>query len=393
MAEKLMPMDELEDYVFGRLKPAASHQLEKQLIHDPELREQARELEEGVLALAMTAPQLRPPPESWAKIQAGVARERQYRILWLTLPYWPFHGWPLAGGLAMAVFLYIAAVHVTSPEQMATRSNAVTKQINKKNTPPPLPEAPRVAARESSKAVSNAVTSDKKMPRLTYIPAQNAVPVKNRAVINTATVQRPGSMSASRQSAALQYAGMLELVTLALAEGTGSKSPSSPTNSSATSETPGPQDFQVSQTSTNLPGPRSSNSTNSAASQEQAKSANQIQVDYVQLPNPAEAVFLSPLGWNMGLGAGWSTTSASAFSFSTSGLVSMYPHGDDLWMFAPGGIGLMVWAEDTEGYPILLGNISSGTNPMVIYIQNAGIGMGVLYEVTATGTNIPATSP
>lgn len=73
MAENPMPYHEAEDYLFGRLTPAARRQFEAQLAQDAALCQFVRELEEGTLALAMSAPPLPAPPEAWANIHAAIA--------------------------------------------------------------------------------------------------------------------------------------------------------------------------------------------------------------------------------------------------------------------------------------------------------------------------------
>ncbi len=98
--------DQVMDYLLGQLTPAARRQFEARLESDAALREYVRELEQGVLALGMTAPSRDVPPEAWARIEAAVARQVR-RETWLPFlrPGWLTGGWAVA---SLAVVALIA---------------------------------------------------------------------------------------------------------------------------------------------------------------------------------------------------------------------------------------------------------------------------------------------
>jgi hypothetical protein len=75
-----------EDYLLGRLTRAERRQFEARLEQCAELRTQMRELEEGLVVLALAAPQCIAPRAAWKNIETAIARPA------------PWHGWlPWAG--------------------------------------------------------------------------------------------------------------------------------------------------------------------------------------------------------------------------------------------------------------------------------------------------------
>ena len=365
MADSPMPMDELEDYLFGRLTPAACHRFEARLTQDAALQRHVRELEEGALALAMAAPQLRPPREAWTKIQAGIACERQHGF---PLPVFQVHrllrGWSLAGGLAVAVFIYIAAVHVGTLGQHVARAGTSGKQTNKSETIA-FSEGTQFAGHENSNAIKSVATANNaaagtvaSVQTEKYTHAEGQVSPE----IDATTVRETKNTNAIRQSARTQYTRLRQAVMQAMTHSM------EPTNSQA---------------------------------QSLAGALAQIQVDYVEFPNPIGVAVTGPgvtatgtTPFSFGTGLDWSVLSPGTPSPGSDAAVSAFPSDNDLVVtidpaMLPANIGsVTIWVEDVGGSPIVVGTVNPGSNPMIIDVQNAGLGSGYLYTVTAGGTNI-----
>jgi hypothetical protein len=361
-----MPIDELEDYLFGRLTPAAGRRFEARLTQNTALRQHIRELEEGALALAMAAPQLRPPSEAWTNIQAGVAREHQSGFLWPVLPFhWLLRGWPLAGGLVVAVFIYLAAVHVNTPGQHVTAAGAPGKQTDKTATVAPT-EGTQFAGRENSNAVNSVTTAKGAAAGLLASVQAGSCPPANDQIspeIGATTLRETTDTNGGRQSPRLQPARLRDAVLLAMTHRTGL--------------------------------------TNSPAAQAQAlaETPTQVQMDYVEFPNPIAAASTGPVQLSFGngatpAGAMSAVVAPSTLSGGPSESVSMFPSGNDLVVAIdpatlPANIGpITIWVEDIGGIPIVVGTVNPGVNPMVINIQNAWYGADFFYTVTAGGTNV-----
>jgi hypothetical protein len=359
MAEPPMPIDELEDYLFGRLAPTAGRRFEARLAQDTVLRQHIREFEEGALALAMATPQLRPPTEAWTNIQAGIARERQSDFLWPVLRLnWLFRGWSLAGGLAVAVLIYLTAVHVTAPARPAAAAGTAGKQTDKTATIAP-PDETQFAGRENSNALNSLATAkDAKAGSLARVQAGIGAPSKDQASagIGTTTLRETMGTNASRQSPRLRPA-----IVQAMTHRTGS--------------------------------------TNSPAAQASAETQTPGQVDYIEFPNPIAAASsgFTPSGFGTGPTSAGATPALGTLGTLPDGLsesVPMFPSGNDLVVdidpaTLPANIGpVTIWVEDLGGIPIVVGTVYPSVNPTIINIQNAGFGGGVSYTVTAGGTNI-----
>ncbi len=360
MAENPMPIDEVEDYCFGRLTPADSRRFEARLARDAALQRHLRELEEGVLALALAAPPLRPPREAWTNIQAGLARERQPGLVSpVALLDWLLRGWPLAGGLAAALFIYLAVFHRSVPEQPAATAAAAGKQTAKP-APVTLPPGTQFAGPAYSNAAEPVATA-KKAPRgsVASVRGRMFTPAGNQAwhEIDAVTVQEPEDSDDGRQPTRLRQA-----VALALTHRMGQ---------------------------TNL-----AEGTLPSSSQEKTPAKAPVQVDYVELPNPIAAAASGSPTLVYGDGTGWEVVGPIFLTSSSSGGVTMVASGNDL-LVAIDATGLSanfgavaIWGEDLDGNQIFFGTVNPGSNPMVINIQNAYVGMGYVYVVATNGANV-----
>lgn len=121
--------DEVMDYLLGQITPAARQQFEMRLESDAALREYVRELEQGVVALGMTAPARDVPPEIWPRIEPAVARQVR-RETWFPFlrPGWQVSGWAAAGvaGLVLiAQWFWFHAGNVKPPQARVANTEVV----------------------------------------------------------------------------------------------------------------------------------------------------------------------------------------------------------------------------------------------------------------------------
>jgi hypothetical protein len=151
MVESRLPFDEADDYLFGRLAPAARRRFEERLARDAALGRHVRELEEGALALVLSAPQLPAPREAWTRIEAALAPECEKKSLFpLFRIDWLWSGWGVAAALA-ALIVGLTGFHVFGPGKNH-RAPALAETPADKTAPfPPHSE---------SKFVSNGTSND-----------------------------------------------------------------------------------------------------------------------------------------------------------------------------------------------------------------------------------------
>jgi hypothetical protein len=364
MAESRIPLDEAADYLLGRLTPAAGRRFEARLTQDAELRRHLRELEEGVLALALSAPPLRPPREAWSNIQSAVAGERQSGSMFMFLPLrWLFSGWPVAGGLAVALCIHIALVHQGVPGQKSG--------------------APSTAGRPANAADQAATVA---LPaRMDAAGRANANAAKPGAPVNALAA----GMLATGQTGGIPLAGH--------ETGWDKEAASGPEGGVAGGVRPPPRLKRA----VLLAMARQMGLTDAQQAQVPALAAAQAQVpvDYVELPNPIPAAtpVFSPLD-ALSL-PGTATADPILQSNDPNGAISMFASGNDLMVILdpamlPANIGpVTIWVEDAEGIQTIVGTVNLGTNPMVITIQNADLSANYRYTVTASGGNILASFP
>ena len=78
-------------YLLDRLSVDERRDFEARLAESAELRALLRELEEGSVALAMSAPRRRPPAQIWNRIERAVAQGRKHETLApLRLAWWRY---------------------------------------------------------------------------------------------------------------------------------------------------------------------------------------------------------------------------------------------------------------------------------------------------------------
>lgn len=354
MTDNPMLLDDMEDYVLGQLTPAACRRFEARLKQDATLRRHIRELEEGALALAMSAPQFRPPPEVWTRIQATVAQKQHYGFLWPGLQLqWLRRGWLVAGGLAVAFFIHLAAVHVSAPVRNPVTPGKTGNQMDG-TAVVALPEGTQFAGLGNSNVV-NSVAATKGVPASASASGQtgNYSPVENRAWSEeaAATLRDAENSRAWHPSPRLQRA---LLMTRAHQMGL----------------------------------------TNSSGLQAQTDVPAQVQVEYMEMPNPMEFAALEPATLVLGSGFASSTAEPTVSLPDPSETIFMFASGNNLVVaidpaMLPANSGpVTIWVEDADGNQAVVGTVNPSVNPIVINILNADLGLNYLYMVTTGGTNV-----
>jgi len=135
MSETHRLEDEATLYVLGRLDAAQRREFELELAQSADLRKLVQELEEGEVALAMSAPRRDPPREVWSRIENEVARETTSRVaLSAWWAHWWRHGWAAAAACLVGWILYAVWVNADrsangSPSSVATETPQALKQV------------------------------------------------------------------------------------------------------------------------------------------------------------------------------------------------------------------------------------------------------------------------
>jgi hypothetical protein len=124
------PFPAAEDYLLGRLTRAERRQFEARLEQFAELRTQTRELEEGLVVLALAAPPCTAPRAAWQNIEAAIARpaSRNGWLPWVGLK-WFANSWGVAAGLAAILIVHLLwqrpATPSTTPALDASAKNSL----------------------------------------------------------------------------------------------------------------------------------------------------------------------------------------------------------------------------------------------------------------------------
>ena len=102
-----MPESNAALYVMGALNSFEKREFEALLAQSDELRAEVHELEEGLLALALTSPRKQPPAQVWKSIEKSVAEVRKSgRALPLPLANWWRSGWAAAAACLLGWILF-----------------------------------------------------------------------------------------------------------------------------------------------------------------------------------------------------------------------------------------------------------------------------------------------
>src|SRR5213078_3689312 len=97
MPEFHLSEDDAGRYLLGELTGAERREFEARLAQSAELRALVDELQEGAVALSMTPPRRRPPPEVWRRIEKRVTDQTRWKLavpsIWVG---WWRDGWAAA---------------------------------------------------------------------------------------------------------------------------------------------------------------------------------------------------------------------------------------------------------------------------------------------------------
>lgn len=350
MAEPHLPPAEVADYLLGRLTPAARRRFEARLADDAALRQSVRELEEGLVALALAAPQLKAPSAAWANIEAAIARPSRNFI---RPPFWKFN-W-LTGGLAFAVCLTFAFfIHALWFQTGRLENKSGAANSGGKTTVVLALEPGRAGTLPATDNFTSVAHTGGK-------PPTNSPVAGKELFSSTASAPNVGSSTALRLSApggAVAHGRsrlspkMQQAVLLAVARQIGWKAETS------------------------------------SASASGANSDGEMQVDFVDLPDLAAAPVLALAG------LADLPPDFAALRMDPINEVPMVAWGSDLFVTLdpatlPADAGpVSVWAMDGDGNQRLIGTVNLGTNPAVITIRDVNTSGWVTYFVTVGGTNI-----
>ena len=157
---------EAEDYLLGRLTSAERRQFEARLEQLPELHAQVRELEEGLVVLALSAPPHTAPRAAWQNIEAAIARPARWN-LWLPFTglKWFANGWGVAAALAAVLMGHLLwprpATSTTTLARNAPATNSVSGGWPQNSA--------TVAGARAATNTPAAVENEKKRPALAQI--------------------------------------------------------------------------------------------------------------------------------------------------------------------------------------------------------------------------------
>lgn len=356
MTRTPIPIEEAEEYLLGRLEGAARRRFETRLAQDPALRQLVRELEEGALALALSAPQLRPPREAWTNIQAALTRKSQFEFLGPLLSlHWLSKSWHVAGGVAVAVCLHLAAVHISGlgqkpdqPHWTGQPAETIALVAQPEQTPP--------TARRNSNPVGSVVAA----PELP---------------VGSSAFSRPGIFASAGN--------------VACRENEAAVAPAQALNSSHRRLPHGQRTASVAEA-------RQAGTTNSPNAPVPMVAAAQmpVQVDYVKFSNPVTPASSGVVNLDVGSGLMESTLDPSCAFDGADAHISLFASGDDLIInldpaLLPANLGpLTICMADAAGDVTVVGTVAPGVNPMVIAIQGADLDGSYEYMVIAGSTNV-----
>jgi hypothetical protein len=345
MAEPQLPADELDDYLLGRLTPAARRQFEQRLAADAALRQRARELEEGMLALAMSAPQLKAPTAAWANIEAAIAPPPRnifsfWKLNWLT------GGLALAVCMAVGFFIHALSTSPTAGKKIISNNSSGNLAVSTPAGQASLPKA------QTTNGAFGAASSKRKSPSTT--PGTNETQLTQSST--------PGDLQGGAVISALRLSGPSGTV----AHGQARLSPKT-------------------QQAVLLAVARQM-----GWSAESTKGAG-VPVDFVDLPDATAPVLA--LGALPG-DAQTMLPDLAALPSDPANEVPIVAWGDKLFVtidpaaFPTDAGPVVVWSLDNNGNQGIVGTVPLGSNPLVITISTANNVSPTTYFVTVGGTNL-----
>ena len=350
MAEPQTPPDEVNDYLLGRLTPAARRRFEARLAGDAALRQSVRELAEGLVALALAAPPMKAPSAAWANIAAAVGRPAQKNS---PLAFWKFN-W-LTGGLAFAGCLAFAfLIHALWFQPGRPETKSVTANSGGNTSVMPATETALVSVESATNKFNTAAHTGKNSPTNSlggaaelFAVSESVPKVESSAALRLTSLGGAVAHGRARLSPKMQRA-----VLLAVARQIGWQAETSPVVDAG------------------------------------ANSNGGAQVDFVDLTDASASPSLALAGLTD------LPPNFSALKIDPANEVPIVAWGSDLLVtldpatLPPDAGPVSVWALDGDGNQGLIGTVNLGSNPTVITIRGADTSGRVTYFVTVGGTNI-----
>jgi hypothetical protein len=349
MAEPIEPFDEAEAYLLGRLTPAGRQRFETRLAEEAALCHHVRELEEGLLVVAMSAPQFRPPPEAWSNIHSAVDCERGkipvVSVAWLK--------WLLGTGVVACCLLLI---HLAQIDQTTTRKNSGSDGRQENFTATSAwPEGNPGAANENPSApddVFHAVNSTTARQKGSITSTGKPDTANLPSSLQTA-VFPPAGVSAS-PNRGRQSSGMQKAMVLAMAQQVGLS---------------------------NAPTAAMLSENNVKFVQLTAPARDGSDPTTVMLDSPIDAGAGTPLE-TMPVEPG--AAGAIEFFASDNNLVVAV----DPSLLPPDAGPLTLWQVDADGNQSIIGTVALTGQPTVITVNNANLADYPEFFVTVGGTNL-----
>lgn len=141
MPDHELLLDEAARYVMGELNDSERAGFETRMAESAELRAMVRELEEGMTALAQSAPRRQPPANVWRQIEREVARETGWRAMIGKLhDSWWGNGWAAAAACLAAWLLYAVWVNMRPAAPQTHTISDAESQLHALRTNSPLKE-------------------------------------------------------------------------------------------------------------------------------------------------------------------------------------------------------------------------------------------------------------
>lgn len=170
MPEHEHPPDGVAEYVLGQLDPGEREAFEARLAASPELRAAVQEVEAACEALALSAPQLRPNPAVWNRIQektGSLRKEESIRVGFLNWAGWlriAWRGrWAVAALLALGWWAHVWFSQVdprseSTGEELEMAASNGDGPSTRQNAPGPI--ASRTDAGRRGNGVASNPTED-----------------------------------------------------------------------------------------------------------------------------------------------------------------------------------------------------------------------------------------
>lgn len=358
--------DEAVRYVLGELDDASRRAFERELDTSEPLLAHVRELEEGLVAAALTAPRRHPSPRAWRQIEEAISREsgRRRHVVPAWWTAWWRGGWAAAAGLAIGM-VCLLLMNRSTPSKPLPTTELVRSQ--------PVVGTPNLGRQQPSPAnPSNAAETHPALP--SQPDRTQEIDALHRQVALLESRLARMSKSLTQQQAQLAETNRLKFFQL---------NPGAGTNTDTASPlSPRLQQALFLAMANELGWRTQGNEPSTAASE--AAWFKEAGVDFVDLRiatnNP-----VSPLP-----PAESQLEQASASGASATNAMAGFVSGNDAFLafdstVVPTGSSVTFWATTMWGENLLLGNTILQNNPVVVAVPaSAGGGNGTTLTIMAT---------